>query len=59
MPDACFAVASCDCCSRSCLGLLGQLHGSLTALIFVNLLELHCRFTTFLASITNVTCEDM
>ena len=45
---------SCTCYSRSCLG------NSAVALLFITLFELHCRFTFFLASVTNVfmkTCE--
>ena len=46
---------SCTCYSRSCLG------NSAVALLFKTVFELHCRFTFFLASVTNVLvkiCEN-
>ena len=46
---------SCTCYSRSCLG------NSAVALLFITLFELHCRFTFFLASVTDVLvkiCEN-
>ena len=41
---------SCTCYSRSCLG------NSAVALLFITVFELHCRFTFFLASVTNNNC---
>ena len=38
---------SCTCYSRSCLG------NSAVALLFITVFELRCRFTFFLASVTN------